>query len=145
MAENQLQTANKQLNSNYLWPRISCKLQTSLYTECIIQVDEVAKGKLGLALNMNQLSSYTQNRIEVPQPRNKQALFTNIFEESTGCDIPNKKLSTAEFNNTTRNISKITLSQSEHAHWTTISQEHECVILNNQSTPLFHNLFKDPR
>ena len=84
MAENQLQTANKQLNSNYLWPRISCKLQTSLYTECIIQVDEVAKGKLGLALNMNQLSSYTQNRIEVPQPLNKQALFTNNFEESAG-------------------------------------------------------------
>jgi hypothetical protein len=84
MAENQLQTANKQLNSNYLWPRISCKLQTSLYTECIIQVDKVAKGKLGLALNMNQLSSYTQNRIEVPQPLNKQALFTNNFEESAG-------------------------------------------------------------
>jgi hypothetical protein len=79
MAENQLQTANKQLNSNYLWPRISCKLQTSLYTECIIQVDEVAKGKHGLALNMDQLSSYTQNRIEVPQPRNKlQTILKNL-------------------------------------------------------------------
>ena len=33
--------------------------------------DEEAKGKLGLVLqHMNRLSSYTQNRVKVPQPRN---------------------------------------------------------------------------
>jgi len=53
MAENQLQTAIKFIYGVH------------------IHVDHAAKGKLGLALqNMNQLSSYAQNRIEVPQPRN---------------------------------------------------------------------------
>ena len=33
-------------------------------------LDEEAKGKIGLVLqHVNRLSPYTQNRVEVPQPR----------------------------------------------------------------------------
>jgi hypothetical protein len=47
--------SNEQRNGSNIWPRISCKLQLSLYTEYILKVDEETEANLGLVLqHMNR-------------------------------------------------------------------------------------------